>query len=191
VREGPRADDGVHELLAALLERVAALEQRLPEPPVDRAEGRGAQPPAGPPAGPAGPPDDPLWALHALQARLPPGAGAVLMTGVVPLADGGLALWQQGHPTDALLDTDLDAAAARLSALASPVRLRLLREVLQGRTGSGELSADPQFGTSGQVHHHLRQLVAAGWLRPTARGRYAVPAERVVPLLVAWAAAGP
>lgn len=37
-------------------------------------------------------------------------------------------------------------------------------------------------GTSGQVYHHLRQLVATGWLR--ARGaRYEVPAERVVPLL--------
>jgi len=52
------------------------------------------------------------------------------------------------------------------------------------------MATDPQLGTSGQVHHHVRQLVAAGWLRPTARGRYEVPVDRVVPLLVAWAAAG-
>ncbi len=44
------------------------------------------------------------------------------------------------------------------------------------------------FGTSGQLYHHLRQLVAAGWLRTAGRGRYEVPPARVVPLLVVLAA---
>lgn len=133
---------------------------------------------------------DELWALDGLTARLPEGTGGVLLTGTVHLADGGRAVWQQGHPVAAVLDADVEVVARRLQALASEVRLRLLREVLAGRGGSGDLAADPQFGTSGQVQHHLRLLVAAGWLRSTARGRYAVPDERVVPLLVAMAAAG-
>jgi hypothetical protein len=51
-----------------------------------------------------------------------------------------------------------------------------------------ELRAHERLGTTGQLYHHLRQLVSAGWLRTTARGQYAVPGERVVPLLVALAA---
>lgn len=43
-------------------------------------------------------------------------------------------------------------------------------------------------GTSGQLYHHLRPLLAAGWLRQAARGRYEVPADRVVPLLVVLSA---
>ena len=166
-----------HEL-ADLRRRVEALEAAA-----------GATPPAAAPAPPTAPGDE-LWALHGLIARLPEGTGGVLLTGAVTLADGGRAVWQQGHPVEAVLDADVEVVARRLQALASEVRLRLLREVLAGRGGSGDLAADPQFGTSGQVQHHLRLLRAAGWLRPTACGRYAVPGERVVPLLVAMAAAG-
>ncbi|WP_435827490.1 hypothetical protein [Actinoplanes philippinensis] len=39
------------------------------------------------------------------------------------------------------------------------------------------------MGTSGQVYHHLRQLVAAGWLHTIGGGRHEVPAARVIPLL--------
>lgn len=45
------------------------------------------------------------------------------------------------------------------------------------------------IGYTGQLHHHLRQLVAAGWLQSAGRGRYRVPAQRVVPLLAIVAAA--
>lgn len=163
------------DLVAELLRRVEALEAA-------QAATSGRPAPPAPGAG------DELWALHGLMDRLPEGAGAVLLTGSVPLAAGGRAVWQEGHEASAVLDADTEVVARRLQALASDVRLRLLREVLAGRGGSGDLTADPQFGTSGQVQHHLRLLVAAGWLRSTARGRYAVPTERVVPLLAAMAA---
>lgn len=55
---------------------------------------------------------------------------------------------------------------------------------MRGHRTAAELGADERFGTSGQLYHHLRQLVAAGWLKSTGRGRYAVPEKRVVPLLV-------
>ncbi len=160
------------DLLDDLLRRVEALEAA-----------RSAPPPQAPPG------SDDLWALNGLTARLPEGASAVLLTGAVRLSDGGRAVWQEAHEVPTVLDADTEGVSRRLQALASDVRLRLLRQVLAGRGGSGDLAADPQFGTSGQVQHHLRLLVAAGWLRSTARGRYAVPTDKVVPLLVAMAAA--
>jgi DNA-binding transcriptional ArsR family regulator len=127
-----------------------------------------------------------FWALEGLKERLPD-PGGVLFTGAVTLEDGRRAEWQQAYPRDAVLDSLGDQAAA-LSALAHPVRLLILREMLRGERGAAELGAHERLGTSGQTYHHLRQLVAAGWLRSTGRGRYAVPAERVIPLLVALAA---
>jgi Helix-turn-helix domain len=127
-----------------------------------------------------------FWALDGLKERLPD-PGGVLFTGAVTLEDGGRAEWQQAYPTDAVLDSFGDQASA-LSALAHPVRLVILREMLRGERSAAELGAHERLGTSGQTYHHMRQLVAAGWLRSTGRGRYAVPTERVIPLLVAIAA---
>ena len=77
--------------------------------------------------------------------------------------------------------------AARLAALGHPVRLRLLLAVLRGATGTAELAEVPGIGTSGRIYHHIRTLTAAGWLRASGRGQVQVPADRVVPLLVALA----
>ena len=67
------------------------------------------------------------------------------------------------------------------------MRLRLLLAVLRGTTSPAELAEVPGIGTSGQIYHHIRTLTAAGWLRASGRGQVQVPAERVVPLLVALA----
>jgi len=92
---------------------------------------------------------------------------------------------------NALLDADWDTAAEPLAALGHPVRLAVLRGVLTGLHTTSELAALDRLGTTGQLYHHLRQLQAAGWLRSTGRGRYDVPATRVIPLLVIVTAAQP
>ncbi|MBQ1021154.1 helix-turn-helix transcriptional regulator [Micromonospora sp. D93] len=131
-----------------------------------------------------------FWALDGLKQRLPAdGTGAVLYTGTVRVADQHYD-WQYGRTVDDLLSADWTELASTLSALAHPVRLRLLREVLAGRQSTSELAEIEELGTTGQLHHHLRQITAAGWLRSAGRGRYAVPAERVVPLLAILTAAG-
>lgn len=163
----------VEERLAALEAQVAALVERL---------GGGEEP--------TPPPEGVFWALDGLKQRLPSdGSGAVLYTGTVRLA-GQHYDWQYGRAVEDLLDEDWSDLPAVLSALAHPVRLRLLREILGGRQGTAELAGIEDLGTTGQLHHHLRQLTAAGWLRSAGRGRYAIPAERVVPLLTILAAAG-
>jgi len=98
--------------------------------------------------------------------------------------------WQYGRMLGDLLETDWTAAGPALDAVGNPVRLRILQKIISGTRGAAELAEDAELGTTGQVYHHLRQLVAAGWLRTPTRGQYTIPGERVVPLLVIIAAAG-
>ena len=173
-----------------LASRLAALEER-----VRRLE-PGPDGPAHPtrPAGPTGGGAQPsvrerFWALEGLKERLPAGDGAVLFAGVVPLPAAGWYEWQWGTATGELLAADWSSLSATLAALGHPIRLLLLRQVLSGAGTVAELQERVELGTSGQLYHHLRQLVGAGWLQVAARGRYAVPPERMVPLLVVLAAA--
>ena len=132
-----------------------------------------------------GQPPDVFWALEGLRERIgEDNAGAVLYTGTVDLPTGEHYEWQFGTPVDSLFDADWSAWAATLGALGHPVRLQLLRRVLAGTHKAADLAADESLGTTGQLYHHLRQLVNAGWLRSATRGQYTVPGERVVPLLV-------
>jgi hypothetical protein len=178
--------------------RVAALEARLDA--LAPAAGGPPQPPGG---------DDVFWALNELKRQVP--GGAVLFTGVVPVPAGTgtgsgtygqagsldasrprpaqLVQWQYGRLTDELFAEDWAELVGTLSALAHPVRLKLLREVLGGRHSAADLGAVEGLGTTGQLYHHLRQLVGAGWLRMHGRGQYAMPGDRIVPLLVILAAA--
>lgn len=136
---------------------------------------------------------EPLWALERLKRDVVPTVGeqgAVLFTGSVTLPTGERAEWQEGRGVEDLLAADWSTFVGGLSALAHPVRLMLLRRVLGGTRSVTELGEHESLGTTGQLYHHLRQLTAAGWLRATARGRYEVPAERVVPLLVVLMGAG-
>ncbi|HEX8507881.1 MAG TPA: winged helix-turn-helix domain-containing protein [Propionibacteriaceae bacterium] len=139
------------------------------------------------------PPDDSVglqdtetfWLVNALRLRYP--AGAVIFAGTASVGKGEVA-WQWGAESDRLLEQDWESAAPILDALSHPVRLRLLQRVLNGVATTAELSEDATLGTTGQLHHHLRALVAAGWLQSTGRGRWAVTPQRVIPLLVVVAA---
>ncbi|MEV0774422.1 helix-turn-helix domain-containing protein [Streptomyces sp. NPDC050428] len=171
---------GLEERVAALERRLAALEDREPEP--SHRPSRGERP--GPTA------DDPLRPLQQLEEQLAGHAdGGVMYTGSVRLPTGQPYRWQFTELTEGLLDADWPATADCFAALGHPVRLRLLREILGGVRTAAELSALDDIGTTGQIYHHLRQLTGAGWLRTTGRGRYEVPAARVVPLLVIFSAA--
>ncbi|MYV98641.1 helix-turn-helix domain-containing protein [Streptomyces sp. SID3343] len=160
-----------------MTERVTALEAAAAE-----------KPPQGAPAeNETG--DELFWALTGLKERH--GVGTLLYTGAVELAPGHPVEWQLAADARDLLDEDWAPFADGLVALGHPVRLSLLREVLRGTSTAAELGAMEGMGTSGQVYHHLRQLVAAGWLRTVGRGHYQVPVQRVVPLLVILFAARP
>ena len=160
--------------------RLTRLEQRLAE-----------SPPPSHRTGPGVPDADAFWALAGLTERVAAedASGAVMIVGTVDLPSGQQSQWQEGAATGDLLADPWEHAAEALQALGHPVRLRLLQEVLRGHATARELAELDDLGTTGQVYHHLRQLVAAGWLRARAGGRHEVPAERLVPLLTTIVAA--
>ena len=131
---------------------------------------------------------DEFWALRELKRRAQD-RSRVLFTGSLTLPTGAHYEWQETVEVPEVLEADPTQAVAALSALAHPVRLHLLHEVLRGRRTVPELSEG--LGTSGQLYHHLRQLVAEGWLATSGRGVYDVPAARVVPLVTLLATARP
>ena len=168
----------------SLEDRVSALEQALQALRPELAEGRSTGAcritSADLPADPG------LWLLHELKSRYPTDAVAF---GGTAMAPEGPVAWQWGVPTDQVREQDWEPAAGVLDALSHPVRLRLLQRVLNGTATSAELAEDETLGTTGQLHHHLRALVAAGWLTSTGRGRWSIPGPRVIPLLVVIVAA--
>lgn len=162
-------DDDLRGLLEDLTARVRALENQPPEERPDAL------------------PADTFWALTELQRRLPDDAettdGAVMIVGSLDLPTGEPVAWQEGAGTAGLVDVEWGELADSLAALGHPVRLELLRRVLGGVRSTADLVATEGLGTTGQLHHHLRQLKATGWLHQTGRGTYEVPPRRVVPLL--------
>lgn len=115
--------------------------------------------------------------------------GGVVYAGAVTVAAGPVE-WQIGLTTEQVTGMDWSVVAPVLAALGNPVRVSLMQAILAGATTVSELHALEGIGTTGQLYHHLGQLAAAGWLRAQGRGNYAVPADRVVPLMVIIAAAG-
>lgn len=130
---------------------------------------------------------DTFWALEGLGARLVDDAstaeGAVMIVGSLTLPTGAPVAWQQAAGTAGMLEVDWSDRAAVFAALGHPVRVELLRHILSGVQTTAALAAIDGLGTTGQLHHHLRQLVSAGWVRQSGRGSYEVPAARIVPLL--------
>lgn len=150
-------------------------------------------------AGPATVQDGPLWVLDGLRSKVKGSTGGVVFAGIVQPRDEDArpenparpVEWQYGRTVDDLMMHDWSDSAGALAALGHPVRLDLLRRVLAGITATRDLVETDGLGTSGQLHHHLRALVAAGWLRQRQRGDYEVPGARVIPLLaIITAAAG-
>jgi DNA-binding transcriptional ArsR family regulator len=162
--------------LGDLTERVRRLEELVGE----RAPGR---------TEPADPPVDTFWILDGLEQRV--GPRAVAYAGSLVTEDGPVR-WQLTLDSGQLIELDWTILAPALSALGHPARLRILQLIARGEANTAaDLADTPGLGSTGQIYHHLRQLVGAGWLRATTRGRHEVPPERLVPLLVILGASTP
>jgi DNA-binding transcriptional ArsR family regulator len=134
---------------------------------------------------------DKYWVLHRLQQgeESRERKGEVVYAGVATLPTGERYLWQRHGSVAALFKSEWSGFDAVLAALGHPVRLRLLKLILGGKSSKAELEAAAEVGTSGQLYHHLKILQDAGWVRCLERGHYGVPGERVVPLLAMLLAA--
>lgn len=165
--------------LAALRDAVRVLTERVDALDAQQQTGKAAK---GSPAS-----SDAFWALSGLQSRLadaPSTAdGAVMLVGSLTLPTGAPVSWQQSVGTAGMLETEWTEQASVFAALGHPVRMELLRHILSGVHATADLASIDALGTTGQLHHHLRQLLSAGWVRQSGRGNYEIPAARIVPLL--------
>jgi hypothetical protein len=168
-----QTDPDLVERIDALEREVTSLRERF-----DALAQRAAAEPAVPEAGDTS--ADPLWFVNELGRRAP---GAVMMAGAVEVPAGPIR-WQYGLYAEELMGKDWGELARPLEALGHPVRLELVRIILAGTQTTAELLELEQFASSGQLYHHLRQLVSAGWLTSPRRGVYEVPGARIIPLLV-------
>lgn len=170
--EQPRAPGGA-ELQAAIRDlqaRVEALESR-PGP------GAGSRRRPGPDLGLL----DALGELAELPADDESPTGALAYAGVARLGDESLA-WQMNHRVSDLLALDEGVLARQLAAIASPLRLRIVRELAAGPLQTHELQGRLDEPSAGQLYHHLRELLSAGLVTQPRRSVYELPARAVIPL---------
>lgn len=176
----PTSERSTAERLASLETRVAELEQRA------RA---GADSAAAAETATETTYAEHFYALEALKARASED-GEVVFAGVVPVEGSPEPIqWQYGKLVGEIDNLDWSVLAGNLDALGHPVRLSLLHAVRSGVGTVAELKERAEFGTSGQIYHHVNLLVAAGWLLTRKRGHYVIPPERLVPLMVILTAA--
>lgn len=158
-----------------LLERLAEIEARLEA----LEHGQRSAPTA------SGAVHEPFWVLEELERQKVDG---VLFAGRVTSSETETVQWQSALSTAVITAQEWDTAAPVFAALGHPARLRLLKAILTGQTHTAELGRLDKVGSTGQLYHHLRELVAAGWLRSAGRSQHRIPTERVVPLLTMLAA---
>ncbi len=161
------------------LESLAAAVERLSDR-LDRLEG--ARPAAV---------DDPALVKRLLAGLEQPGratTGTVVYAGAGPWGDGSVA-WQVGREWADVLGPAGDRLARVLAALANGIRLRIVAELLRGPSAAADLAARLDQPSSGQLYHHLKELIAAGVVQQPERGAYAIRKQHVVPLLAVLSAA--
>lgn len=188
-----RPDDG-----ASLAERVARLEQLVGELTdlVHRSDAVSSTPDSGPDtpgtlahesqtpgtlAHETATGDDPFWALRALKERLP-APGGVVYTGSVDVGQGHVE-YQWGRPTEHLLQSDWAEHAESIAALGHPLRLAIMRRLLDAEHTVAQLVDELELASTGVAYHHLSALQSGGWVTSPRRGTWTVPVGRVVPLL--------
>jgi hypothetical protein len=186
----PKTGDAVEARLAALEAQVATLVSRASAEQADTSA-RGAGDPERAPPRPSVPaaivtPQRKFWAIDGvLRGTEAKGSesGGVVFAGQVVLPNEETYAWQIESDTPALLTSDWSVAHTPLAALAHPIRLQVLKALIEGKRDTQSLASLPNMGTTGQLYHHLKELEAAGWIRQPRRGEYIVLAERVIPLL--------
>ncbi|MDU0478450.1 winged helix-turn-helix domain-containing protein [Staphylococcus chromogenes] len=94
--------------------------------------------------------------------------------------------YEWARPAQKLTDDLFHDSLERATALAHPIRHRILRMLIDGPASVTDLVA-AGISSSGTAYHHLGALQAAGWV--TKRdGNFEIPVSRMVPLLVIVAA---
>ncbi len=117
-----------------------------------------------------------------------PGSATVVYAGAGPWEDGIVA-WQMAREWDDVGSAPAEGIARVLSALANATRIRIVAEVLRGPVTTGDLAERLDQPSSGQLFHHLKELLVARLIHQPVRGTYAIRRQHAVPLLAVLSAA--
>jgi DNA-binding transcriptional ArsR family regulator len=117
-------------------------------------------------------------------AEVPDGAdgGAVQYAGAVSVGERVVA-WEMNRRWEDLTRVDPALVAPALAALGSAQRIQIVQVLLHQPASTAELTAALEGGSSGQLFHHLKELLAAGIIYQPARGTYAIRDPHVIPIL--------
>ena len=117
-------------------------------------------------------------------AELPDGedGGAVQYAGAVSVGDRVVA-WQMDRRWEDLTSVEPALVAPALAALGSAQRVQIVQLLLRRPATTAELTAALEGRSSGQLFHHLKELLAADIIYQPARGTYAIRDPHVIPIL--------
>ena len=96
---------------------------------------------------------------------------------------------RQRAPLSQVMAAEPEAITPVFAALASPVRIILLRALIGGPRTSQQLREVLAGPSVGQLYHHLRELLVAGLVVQPSRSLYEIPPGKVVAVCVAVSAA--
>jgi len=126
--------------------------------------------------------------VEVVEPRSDDGGGTLDIAGSVRRGERTFNFKHRGSFAKAL-EAEPETVASVFAALGSPFRIRLLRLLLDGPQSSQELQARLEVGASGQLYHHLRELLAAGLIAQRRRGLYAIRDEVLMPVLMVFVVA--
>jgi DNA-binding transcriptional ArsR family regulator len=96
--------------------------------------------------------------------------------------------WQREHDWGDVRAQADDATARVLGALGNPVRLRIVAVLLVRPATTAELTEQLDQPSTGQLFHHLKELLTAGLIHQPVRGTYSIRRQDVIPVLAPLAA---
>lgn len=91
--------------------------------------------------------------------------------------------WKITRTWDDILDHAGTDASAVFAALANPTRIRIISQLLTGDLTTATLAERLDQPSTGQLFHHLKELLAAGIIHQPERATYSIHHHHVVPLL--------
>jgi len=103
--------------------------------------------------------------------------------------DGPPLEWQMRRTWDEVIDGAGEGTASVLSALASGPRLRMVAELARGPLATSDLAERLDQPSTGQLFHHLKELLAAGVVFQPQRGVYTIRKQHLIPVLAILSAA--
>ena len=98
--------------------------------------------------------------------------------------------WNITYSANAAVDLAPEALSSTFAALGHPARIEIVRLLIRGNASVTDLQEAGDFGTTGQLYHHLKILTTASIVTKVGRNDYGIAPTHLVPVLVSMLAAG-